>query len=141
MDIQDRSDAMTNTITAVATKTPRGGENMRMAARTAARMVEELDANKDGQVDKREFVAAMTAKGMSEQDAIKQFDSIDTQKASRISKADIEQAIRERRFKPPAVERAPAARSPVDQPVPETPPATVQHAASETLGNNVDEMV
>jgi len=132
---------MTNTITAVATKTPRGGDNVRMAARTAARMVEELDANQDGQVDKREFVAAMTAKGMSEQDAIKQFDSIDTQKTSRISKADIELAIRERRFKPAALARAMAAQSPAVQPPPEAPSATVQHAASETLGNNVDEMV
>ena len=132
---------MTNTITAVATKAPRGSDNVRMAARAAARMVEQLDANKDGQVDKREFVAAMTAKGVSEQDAIKQFDAIDTQKASRISKADIELAIRERRFKPPAAAREPSVPRPEEAPAAEAQKATVRHAVSETLGANVDEIV
>lgn len=132
---------MTNTITAVASKAPRGSDNARMAARTAARMVEELDANKDGQVDKREFVAAMTAKGMSEQDAIKQFDSIDTQKSSRISKADIEVAIRERRFKPPAAPRAPAVQAPDEAPAAQAQKPAARHPVSETLGANVDELV
>lgn len=109
---------MSNAIGAVAVRGARGVDPGRMAARTASRMMDELDANKDGKVDKREFVSAMTAKGMTEEDAIKQFDAIDTQKTGSITKSDITSAIRSGALKPPPGGRPPAGGRPAGGPPP-----------------------
>jgi hypothetical protein len=71
-----------------------GFDLSKMASNIASRMVKNLDANKDGSIDKKEFVAGLTAKGISADEAGKQFDSIDTKKAGKISQADIESAIK-----------------------------------------------
>ena len=71
-----------------------GFDLSKMASNIASRMVKNLDANKDGSIDKKEFVAGLTAKGISADEAGKQFDSIDTKKTGKISQADIESAIK-----------------------------------------------
>lgn len=109
---------MSNAIGAVADRGARGVDPGRMAARTASRMMDELDANKDGKVDKREFVSAMTAKGMTEEDAIKQFDAIDTKKTGVITKTDISSAIRNGALTPPPGGRPPEGARPPGGPAP-----------------------
>jgi hypothetical protein len=65
-------------------------------------MMKDLDSNQDGSIDKKEFVTGLTSKGVSAEDAAKQFDAIDTQKTGSISKADISTAIQSGALKPPA---------------------------------------
>lgn len=55
-----------------------------------SKMVKNLDSNKDGSVDKQEFVASAKTNGISEEDASKQFDKIDTQKTGKITQSDLE---------------------------------------------------
>jgi hypothetical protein len=71
-------------------------------------MMKELDTNQDGSINKKEFVTGLTAKGVSAEDAAKQFDAIDTQKTGSISKSDIATAIQSGAIKPPAGGRPPA---------------------------------
>jgi EF hand len=123
---------MSNAIGAVTVKGARGVDPGRMAARTASRMMDELDTNKDGKVDKREFVSAMTAKGMTEEDAIKQFDAIDTQKTGSINKADITSAIRSGALKPPPGGRPPAGARPAGGPPPAGGNASQSFAPADT---------
>ena len=73
---------------------PGGFDVSKMASTIASKVVKNLDSNGDGTLDKKEFVAGLTANGVSAADAAKQFDSIDTKKTGKISQADIESAIK-----------------------------------------------
>jgi hypothetical protein len=73
---------------------PGGFDVSKMASTIASKVVKNLDSNGDGTLDKKEFVAGLTANGVSAADAAKQFDSIDTKKTGTISQADIESAIK-----------------------------------------------
>jgi len=71
------------------------------AARFAAKVFGDLDADKDGKVNKDEFVSGLESKGVSADDATKQFDAIDTQKSGSITQSDLETAIKSGTFSPP----------------------------------------
>ena len=71
------------------------------AARMANKVFSEMDADKDGSVKKEEFVSGLQSKGVSADDAAKQFDAIDTQKNGAITKTDLETAIKSGTFAPP----------------------------------------
>lgn len=71
------------------------------AARFAAKVFKDLDADKDGKVNKDEFVSGLESKGVSADDATKQFDAIDTQKTGSITQSDLETAIKSGTFAPP----------------------------------------
>jgi Ca2+-binding EF-hand superfamily protein len=64
------------------------------ASKMASKIVKELDKNGDGSLDKAEFTKGMAAKGISEVEAAKKFDSIDTKKTGKISQSDIETDIK-----------------------------------------------
>lgn len=71
------------------------------AARLANKVFGEMDADKDGKVKKEEFVSGLESKGVSTDDAAKQFDAIDKQKTGSITKSDLETAIKSGDFAPP----------------------------------------
>lgn len=71
------------------------------AARFASKVFGDLDKDKDGKVNKDEFVSGLESKGVSADDATKQFDAIDTQKNGSITKSDLETAIKSGSFTPP----------------------------------------
>jgi Ca2+-binding EF-hand superfamily protein len=92
---------MSSSISAIGNGSAPAADPAARASRIAAKMMKELDTNKDGSIDKKEFVTGLTAKGVSAADAAKQFDAIDTQKTGSISKADIATAIQSGALKPP----------------------------------------
>jgi hypothetical protein len=71
------------------------------AARFASKVFGDLDADKDGKVNKNEFVSGLESKGVSADDATRQFDAIDTQKTGSITQSDLETAIKSGNFTPP----------------------------------------
>jgi Ca2+-binding EF-hand superfamily protein len=71
------------------------------AARFASKVFSDLDTDKDGKVNKDEFVSGLESKGVSADDATKQFDAIDTQKSGSITQSDLETAIKSGTFAPP----------------------------------------
>ncbi|WP_332855023.1 EF-hand domain-containing protein [Duganella sp. S19_KUP01_CR8] len=71
------------------------------AARFVAKVFTDLDSDKDGKVNKDEFVSGLESKGVSVDDATKQFDAIDTQKTGSITQSDLETAIKSGTFAPP----------------------------------------
>ena len=71
------------------------------AARLASKVFSDIDTDKDGKVNKNEFVSGLESKGVSAEDATKQFDAIDTQKSGSITQSDLESAIKSGDFKPP----------------------------------------
>ncbi|GJI92007.1 EF-hand domain-containing protein [Duganella hordei] len=71
------------------------------AARFASKVFSDLDTDKDGKVNKDEFVSGLESKGVSADDATKQFDAIDTQKNGSITQSDLETAIKSGTFAPP----------------------------------------
>ena len=71
------------------------------AARLANKVFGDMDADKDGKVKKEEFVSGLESKGVSAEDAAKQFDAIDKQKTGSITKTDLETAIKSGDFAPP----------------------------------------
>jgi hypothetical protein len=79
----------------------------KLASKVAAKMMSELDANKDGSIDKNEFVTGLQAKGVSSADAGKMFDAIDTKKTGSIGQGDIEKAVKNGTLKPPQGARPP----------------------------------
>ena len=79
-----------------------GPDPSRAASQAATKMMRELDTDKSGTLDKKEFVSGQVAKGVSTEDAGKQFDAIDSQKTGSIDKAALQTAIQEGQFKPPA---------------------------------------
>ena len=57
---------------------------MNQTAKTRSdKLVQDLDANKDGGLDKKEFVSGMVSKGMSAAVASKAFDTIDAKKTGK----------------------------------------------------------
>jgi len=71
-----------------------GFDISKVASDIATKVIKKVDTNGDGSIDKKEFVAGMTAKGMSADEAGKRFDSIDSKHTGKITKADIESAIK-----------------------------------------------
>ena len=71
-----------------------GFDVSKLASSIASKMLKNLDTNGDGTLDKKEFVAGLTANGVSAADAAKQFDSIDTKKTGKTTQADIESTIK-----------------------------------------------
>jgi hypothetical protein len=71
------------------------------AARFAAKVFGDMDSDKDGKVNKEEFVSGLTSKGVSTEDATKQFEAIDKQKSGSITQSDLETAIKSGDFTPP----------------------------------------
>jgi hypothetical protein len=78
-----------------------GFDPSKMASTIASRMMSELDTNNDGSLDKAEFVAGLKSKGVSAEDAGKQFDAIDTAKSGKIGKSEIEAALKAGKVGPP----------------------------------------
>ncbi len=72
------------------------------ASRFAAKVFGDLDADKDGKLSKTEFVSGLQGKGVSADDAARQFDAIDTQKTGSITQSDLETAVKSGKFGPPA---------------------------------------
>ncbi len=70
---------------------PRGAMN---PSQMASKMVTNFDTNKDGSIDKTEFVAGMKTRGVSQTDAEKLFATIDTKGSGKITQSDIEAAIK-----------------------------------------------
>ena len=60
----------------------------------AAKMVKDLDTNKDNSLSKAEFVDGLKSKGVSQADAEKMFSSIDTKGTGKITQADIETSMK-----------------------------------------------
>ncbi|QWR76544.1 EF-hand domain-containing protein [Candidatus Magnetomonas plexicatena] len=60
----------------------------------ATRMMKDLDKNGDKNIDKSEFTAGLTAKGVSADDAAKLFDKIDTKGTGKITQSDIETSLK-----------------------------------------------
>jgi hypothetical protein len=60
-----------------------------------------MDADTDGKVSKDEFVKGLESKGVSSEDATKQFAAIDKEGTGSITKDDLESAIKSGDFKPP----------------------------------------
>lgn len=75
------------------------------AARIASKVFSDLDADKDGKLNKTEFVSGLEAKGVSADDAAKQFDAIDTQMTGSITQSDLETAVKDGKFGPKAGSR------------------------------------
>jgi len=73
-----------------------------MATKMATKMMSDLDPNNTGKVTKDQFVSALTAKGMSSDDATNMYDSIDTKKTGSIGKSEIEAAIKNGNLQPPS---------------------------------------
>jgi hypothetical protein len=71
-----------------------GFDVSKMASTAASKMMKNLDTDSNATLDKKEFVAGLTANGISAADAAKQFDSIDTKKTGKITQSDIESAIK-----------------------------------------------
>ncbi|MTV38818.1 EF-hand domain-containing protein [Duganella radicis] len=71
------------------------------AARFASKVFNDMDADTDGKVTKDEFVKGLESKGVSSEDATKQYEAIDKEGAGSITKDDLESAIKSGDFKPP----------------------------------------
>jgi hypothetical protein len=65
-----------------------------MAPKMAKKMVEDLDTNKDGSIDKAEFTTGIQKKGATESEASKIFSQIDTKNSGKITATDIETSIK-----------------------------------------------
>jgi hypothetical protein len=90
---------------------PAGGfDPSKMASKIASKMMNDLDTNKDGNLNKNEFVTGLSAKGVSTKDAVKMFDAIDTKKTGSINTADLETAVKSGAIKPPSGGRPPGGR-------------------------------
>lgn len=92
---------MTTAISGISNSSVPAFDPAKGAARMANKVFGEMDADKDGSVKKEEFVSGLQSKGVSADDAAKQFDAIDTQKNGAITKTDLETAIKDGTFAPP----------------------------------------
>jgi hypothetical protein len=79
-----------------------GFDPSKMASKIASKMMSDLDPNNTGKVTKDQFISGMAAKGISDADATKMYDAIDTKKTGSIGKTDIEAAIKSDNLKPPS---------------------------------------
>lgn len=71
------------------------------AARLASKVFSDMDTDTDGSVTKDEFVKGLESKGVSTEDATKQYEAIDKEGTGSITKDDLESAIKSGDFKPP----------------------------------------
>lgn len=71
------------------------------AARFASKIFSDMDTDTDGSVSKDEFVKGLESKGVSSDDAAKQYDAIDTEGTGSITQDDLKSAIESGTFKPP----------------------------------------
>ncbi len=88
--------SISNSNTSAATLDPSKG-----AARFASRVFKDMDADTDGKVSKDEFVKGLESKGVSADDATRQYEAIDKEGTGSITKDDLESAIKSGDFKPP----------------------------------------
>lgn len=88
--------SISSSTTSAATFDPSKG-----AARFASKVFSDMDADTDGKVSKDEFVKGLESKGVSSEDATKQFEAIDKQGTGSITQDDLESAIKSGDFKPP----------------------------------------
>lgn len=88
--------SISSSSTSAATFDPSKG-----AARFASKVFSDMDADTDGKVSKDEFVKGLESKGVSSEDATKQFEAIDKQGTGSITQDDLESAIKSGDFKPP----------------------------------------
>jgi hypothetical protein len=88
----------------------------RGASRFAAKVFGDLDADKDGKLSKTEFVSGLQSKGVSVDDAARQFDAIDTRKTGSITQSDLETAVKSGKFGPPAGARQAGGGAPAGGP-------------------------
>lgn len=65
-----------------------------VAPKIAKKMVEDLDTDKDGSIDKAEFTTGVQKKGASKSEAAQFFSQIDTKNTGKITAADIEASIK-----------------------------------------------
>lgn len=86
------------------------------ATRFAAKVFSDLDADRDGKLSKTEFVSGLQTKGVSADDAAKQFDAIDTKQTGSITQSDLETAVKSGKFGPPAGARPPDGGTPAGGP-------------------------
>ena len=99
------------------------------ASQIATAIVKKLDSNGDGSISKKEFVSGLTAKGISATDAAKQFDALDTSKSGKISKTDLEAAIK-------ATGGKPAGSPPPGGPPPGGPPPAGGHSGGKSASSS-----
>jgi Ca2+-binding EF-hand superfamily protein len=92
---------MSPSISAIGNGNKPAADPTARATRLAAKMMKDLDSNQDGHIDQKEFVNGLAAKGVSAEEAAKQFEAIDTRKTGSIGKADIAAAIQSGALKPP----------------------------------------
>lgn len=78
------------------------------ASRLAAKVFGEMDADTDGKVSKDEFVKGLESKGVSTEDAGKQYAAIDKEGTGSITQDDLTSAIKSGDFKPPRPQDAEA---------------------------------
>ncbi|WP_343728195.1 EF-hand domain-containing protein [Duganella sp.] len=88
--------SISNSSTSAATFDPSKG-----AARFASKVFKDMDADTDGKVSKDEFVKGLESKGVSADDATRQYEAIDKEGTGSITKDDLESAIKSGDFKPP----------------------------------------
>ena len=92
---------MSMSINPVANNNGGGFDPSKMASTIASKMMKDLDPNNTGKVTKDQFISGMAAKGLSNADATKMYDAIDSKKTGSIGKSDIEAAIKSGDLKPP----------------------------------------
>lgn len=90
------SSLSSSTATSATTFDPAKG-----AARLASKVFSDMDTDTDGSVTKDEFVKGLESKGVSSEDATKQYEAIDKEGTGSITKDDLESAIKSGDFKPP----------------------------------------
>ena len=78
-----------------------GFDSSQMASKMAKRLMTDADANGDGSIDKKEFASALKRKGVSQTEADKIFNSIDTKGTGKISMSDIETSMKQMAGKTP----------------------------------------
>jgi len=88
--------SISSSSTSAATFDPSKG-----AARFASKVFSDMDADTDGKVTKDEFVKGLESKGVSSEDATRQYAAIDKEGTGSITKDDLESAIKSGDFKPP----------------------------------------
>jgi len=91
---------MSSSINAVGSGGSGGFDISKMASKMASKMMSDLDPDNTGKVTEDQFVSALKSKGVSEADATKTYNSIDTKGTGSITKSDIETAINNGNLKP-----------------------------------------
>lgn len=93
---------MSTTITSISgsSASPAAFDPSKGAARLAAKVFGEMDGDTDGKVSKDEFVKGLESKGVSTEDATRQYAAIDKEGTGSITQEDLSSAIKSGDFKP-----------------------------------------